>query len=84
MLIEPMQYVETMRVCHQSCTILNKAAYLCFYFQIRKWVHEQKGKLLTIRPEDEEYVKRRTAELAVKAEMAAKQTVQDTVKDSAK
>ncbi|XP_068762559.1 uncharacterized protein [Montipora capricornis] len=54
------------------------------FLPIRKWVHEQKGKLLTIRPEDEEYVKRRTAELAAKAEVASKKTVQDTVKDSAK
>ena len=47
-------------------------------------MHDQKGKLLKIRPEDEEYVNRRTAELASKAEMAAKQTCQDSAKAMAK
>lgn len=54
------------------------------FSQVRKWVHDQKGKLLKIRPEDEEYVNRRTAELASKAEMAAKQTYQDSAKEMAK
>lgn len=47
-------------------------------------MHEQKGKLLQIRPEDEEYVKQHTAELAAKVELAAKETVQDTEKETAK
>lgn len=55
----------------------------CFV-PIRNWVHEQKGKLLRIRPQDEEYVKKRTAELAAKIEMGTKQTVQDTEKETAK
>ncbi|KAJ7373738.1 hypothetical protein OS493_011347 [Desmophyllum pertusum] len=54
------------------------------FLPIRRWVHEQKGKLLQIRPEDEEYVKQRTAELAAKVELAAKETVQDTEKETAK
>ena len=45
-----------------------------FVFQIREWVQKQKGKFLKIRPEDEEYVKQRTAEMAEKVAMAAKQT----------
>ena len=52
--------------------------------QIRNWVHEQKGKLLRIRPEDEEYVKQRTAELAAKVELGAKQTGQDKEKETVK
>jgi len=40
-------------------------------------VHEQKGKLLKIRPEDEDYVKQRTAELAAKAELSSEKTVKD-------
>ena len=47
-------------------------------------MHDQKGKLLKIRPEDEEYVKQRTAELAAEAEMAAKQTCQDSAMEMAK
>ncbi|XP_015776372.1 PREDICTED: uncharacterized protein LOC107354411 [Acropora digitifera] len=54
------------------------------FLPVRKWVHDQKGRLLKIRPEDEEYVNRRTAELASKAEMAAKQTYQDSAKEMAK
>ena len=41
-------------------------------------------KLLKIRAEDEEYVKRRTAELAAEAEMAAKERCRDTAKEMAK
>ncbi|CAH3174692.1 unnamed protein product [Porites lobata] len=47
------------------------------FLPIRKWVHEQKGKLLKIRPEDEDYVKQRTAELAAKAELSSEKTVKD-------
>ena len=46
-------------------------------------MHDQKGKLIKIRPEDEEYVKRRTAELAAEAETAARQTCQDSAKEMA-
>ncbi|KAL9955357.1 hypothetical protein ACROYT_G036667 [Oculina patagonica] len=53
----------------------------CF-IPIRNWVREQKGKLLKIRPEDEEYVKQRTTELAAKVEMAKKETVTDTEKET--
>ncbi|XP_066027605.1 uncharacterized protein [Pocillopora verrucosa] len=45
----------------------------CFV-PIREWVQKQKGKFLKIRPEDEEYVKQRTAEMAEKVAIAAKQT----------
>lgn len=40
-------------------------------------MHEQKGKLLKIRPEDEDYVKQRTAELAAKAELSSEETMKD-------
>ena len=47
-------------------------------------MQEQKGKLLKIRPEDEEYVKQRTAELAEKVELAAKQTAEEAVNKTGK
>lgn len=55
-----------------------------FLLQIRNWFREQKGKLLKISPEDEEYVKKRTAELTAKIETAKKQTVNDTKKEASK